>query len=83
LYAELVLHGKTYTECRSPLSMGLWFMQFYNEDDFTLPNIKESKVYNVFKDLLAVNWGELSNFIVNDVKNVLLETLITKLIRRF
>jgi len=43
LYAELVLLGKKYTKCRSPLSMGLGILQFYSEDDSTCPILKSLK----------------------------------------
>jgi len=71
LYAELVLLGKIYTECRSPFSMGLGSMRFFSEDVTHLPNIKDPELYNVFKDLLAVNWSELPDSVVSDVKKVL------------
>ncbi|XP_047156453.1 succinate dehydrogenase subunit 5, mitochondrial [Vigna umbellata] len=59
------------SECRSPFSMGLGSMRFFSEDVTHLPNIKDPELYNVFKDLLAVNWSELPDSVVSNVKNVL------------
>ncbi|CAJ1972672.1 unnamed protein product [Sphenostylis stenocarpa] len=59
------------TECRSPFSMGLGSMRFYSEDVTHMPNIKDPELYNVFKDLLAVNWRELPDSVVYDVKKAL------------
>lgn len=71
LYSELVLHEKTCTECRSPLSMGLGSMRFYSEDVTHMPNIKDPVLYNAFKDLMAVSWSELPDSVISDVKNAL------------
>ncbi|KAL9330574.1 hypothetical protein ACSQ67_000184 [Phaseolus vulgaris] len=46
-------------------------MRFFSEDVTHMPNIKDPELYNAFKDLLAVNWSELPDSVVHDVKNVL------------
>lgn len=36
-----------------------------------MPDIKDSDLYNAFKDLMAENWSDLSDSLVNDVKSAL------------
>ncbi|XP_057425495.1 succinate dehydrogenase subunit 5, mitochondrial [Lotus japonicus] len=59
------------SECRSPFSMGLGSMRFYSQDVSHMPDIKDSDLYNAFKDLMAENWSDLSDSLVNDVKSAL------------
>ncbi|KAL2318595.1 hypothetical protein Fmac_032471 [Flemingia macrophylla] len=62
------------SECRSPFSMGLGSMRFYSEDVTHMPNIKDTELYNVFKDLMAESWTELPDSLIYDVKNALSKT---------
>ncbi|KAK7291125.1 hypothetical protein RIF29_06031 [Crotalaria pallida] len=59
------------SECRSPLSTGLGSMRFYSEDVTHTPDIKDPKLLNAFKDLLAESWDELPDSVVYDVKQAL------------
>lgn len=59
------------TECRSPLSTGLGSVQFYSEHVTHMPEIKDTKLQNAFKDLMAVNWDELPPTVIHDVKTAL------------
>ncbi|TKY57798.1 Succinate dehydrogenase subunit 5 [Spatholobus suberectus] len=51
--------------------MGLGSMRFYSEDVTHMPNIKDTELYNAFKDLMAENWSELPDSVIYDVKNAL------------
>lgn len=51
--------------------MGLGSMRLYSEDVTHMPNINDPQLYNAFKDLMAQNWSELPDSLVNDVKNAL------------
>ncbi|XP_020231826.1 succinate dehydrogenase subunit 5, mitochondrial [Cajanus cajan] len=59
------------SECRPPFSMGLGRMRFYSEDVTHMPNIKDTELYNAFKDLMAESWSELPDSVVHGVKNAL------------
>ncbi|XP_022144355.1 succinate dehydrogenase subunit 5, mitochondrial-like isoform X2 [Momordica charantia] len=46
-------------------------VRFFSVDVVHMPTIEDSKLQNVFKDLMATSWDELPNSIVYDVKAAL------------
>ncbi|XP_040997233.1 succinate dehydrogenase subunit 5, mitochondrial [Juglans microcarpa x Juglans regia] len=57
--------------CLSSLSMGIGSKRFYSEDVSHMPVVKDPKLYNAFKDLMANSWDELPSHVIHDVKAAL------------
>lgn len=48
-------------------------MRFYSEDVSHMPDIKDPKLQNAFKELMATSWDEIPHPVIYDVKQALSE----------
>ncbi|MBA0875805.1 hypothetical protein Goshw_030116 [Gossypium schwendimanii] len=56
---------------RSSLALRSGSMRYFSEDAAHLPDINDTEILNVFKDLMAASWDELPYSVVQDAKKAL------------
>ncbi|XP_071733268.1 succinate dehydrogenase subunit 5, mitochondrial-like [Rutidosis leptorrhynchoides] len=56
---------------RSPFAMGIGSTRCFSDGLTHLPDIKDNDIKNAFKELMAVNWAELPDTVVNKTKRAL------------
>ncbi|KAH7569218.1 hypothetical protein ACOSP7_012522 [Xanthoceras sorbifolium] len=59
------------SDYQSSLAMGIGCTRSFSEDVTHMPVIKDSEIHRVFKDLLAVDWNELPNDVIQNAKQAL------------
>ncbi|KAB2023409.1 hypothetical protein ES319_D06G017400v1 [Gossypium barbadense] len=56
---------------RSSFALRSGSMRYFSEDAAHLPDINDTEILNVFKDLMAASWDELPYSVVQDAKKAL------------
>lgn len=61
----------TPSDGRSSFALRSGSMRYFSEDAAHLPDINDTEILNVFKDLMAASWDELPYSVVQDAKKAL------------
>lgn len=70
-FQHIFIHEWKYAGGRSSFALRSGSMRCFSEDAAHLPDINDTEILNVFKDLMAASWDELPYSVVQDAKKAL------------